>query len=625
MDNDLSQDMFELFLERLDPHKEFFTQKDVDNLSRYKLTLDEALQQNDFGFFNTAISLLEYKRAKVESHSLQVLSEGQDFAKKERLEMNTTQLPYAANDKALQDRWRKKVKKYLLDQLYAEEVNHPSTDEDTRLATAKEKVHKLLSLKFQKLKTTKDAKYVETYVNSFLKVHDFQSEYLSPKEKTEWDQKFTRSFVGVGVRLEIENVYPKVTEIVIGGPAWKTGLLKANDEILSINEQGAEPVDLMGKPMEEVISLLKGEKGTIVYLTIKDKDARVKTIEIKRDKIEFDLAMSFLLNTNQAQQKIGYIRLPRFYGGNPGSAAHVRKEVEGLKANGVEGIIVDVRNNQGGSARGCRQIIDLFLADGIYMQTKRSSGEINQLYGDDSSVQYDGKLLVLTNSKSGSASELFSGTLQDYKRALIVGSESTYGKGSVQNFIDLNEPGDSISKFGQMKLSVALFYTASGRSPQSTGIIPDVTLTDDGKYSRTGERTQAFSMPSDALPPTDVRQDIYVVKNIDQLWSKSQARTKDSKAFQLAEEKAKRMAEQQKSHLVELDKVSYQKQMASKLASEKKWSEIFSTTKGFTVTFDRTPFQQDAISISKREKWVDRIQSDPYIYECFQIINDMAG
>ena len=625
IDDELSQDMFQYFIEKLDPQKEFLTQKDINYLSEYRLTLDEAIKDNNFEFFNTAVSLLENGIVKTENYSTQILPDLYDFSTKENLEINFSKLNYSSKDKALKNRWRKKLKKYLLDQMYLEELNNPLINEKELLANAKEKVQKLLSQKFIKLKSIKDIKYSEEYVNAFLKVHDFQSQYLSPKEKLEWDERFTRSLVGIGVRLEVENAYPKISEIIIGGPAWKTKVLEANDEILSIEKKDATSIDLMGMPMEEITNLLKGEKGTSINLTIRNKDAQIKEVKIIRDKIEFDLAMSFLLETNHSKQKIGYIRLPRFYAGDTGSAAHVLSEIEILKANGVEGIIFDVRNNHGGSARECRDIIGYFLHDGICMQTKRSNGNINQIFNEDPSVQFDGKLLILTNSRSGSASELFSGTLQDYKRALIVGSESTYGKGSVQNFIDINDTEETIPTFGQIKMSVALFYTASGRSPQSTGIIPEIKLTDDNKYIPSGERAQAFSIPNDTLPRTKVSQDIYVVKNTNQLISKSKERTKNNKRFQLAEEKAKSLLASEESNLIELDRDAYQAQMESKVSSEKKWSKIYSDIKDFKVSFDRKPFEHDSISITNRERWINQIKSDPYIYECYQIINDMAG
>ena len=625
VNDEFSQDMFAYFIEQLDPQKEFLTQKDIVYLSKYKLTLDEAIKDNNFEFFNTAVSLLENGIAKAEKYSTQVLNDSPDFSKKEQLEINFSKLTYASDDKALKKRWQKKLKKYLLDQMYVEELNDASLNEKNLLANAKEKVGKLLAIKFEKLKSSKDNKHIETYANAFLKVNDYQSQYFSPKEKSAWEENFTRSFVGIGVRLETENAYPKIAETIIGGPAWKSNLLQTHDEILKIREQDKSSVDLMGKSIDEIVSLLKGERGTNVYLTIKNKDAQIKEVKLLRDKIEFDLAMSFLLETNQAKEKIGYIRLPRFYAGDPGSAAHVLAEIETLKANKVDGIIFDVRNNHGGSAGQCRDIIGYFLKDGIYMQTKRSKGDVNQISNDDPSVQYDGKLLVLTNSRSGSASELLSGTLQDYKRALIVGSESTYGKGSMQNFVDLNESENTNPKLGEIKMSVGLFYTASGRSPQSTGIVPDIKLTDDSKYVPSGERAETFSMANDALPKTMVSQNINVVENIEQLRSNSELRISKNKKFQLADKKAKRVLALQESNLIDLDIASYKKQKEHQVSLEKEWKEIFSDNKDFKVSFDKTQFAQDSVSIINRERWINQIKCDPYIYECYQIMNDMLG
>jgi len=624
IDDQLSQDIFDYYIESLDTQKEFFTQEDVEQLSKHQLSLDEDIINNNFEFFNTAVSHLENGIAKAEKYSNQLLNNSFDFSIKENLEINFSKLAYAKNDKALKDRWRKKMKKYILDQLYIEEKNNPSLEEEKLILNAKDNVKKLLAIKINKLKNIKDRERIEGYANAFLKVQDYQSTYMSPKEKSDWNDKYQRSFVGIGTRLLIENGYPYVEEVIVGGPVWKAKSLEIKDVILKVKEKNKEAVDLIGKPMVEIISLLKGEKGTSIYLTVKKDDASIEEVEIIRDKIDFDLAMSFLLEDKESKQKIGYIRLPRFYSGDPGSAVHVLKEIETLKANKVEGIIFDVRNNTGGSSGVCRDMIGYFLKDGIYMQTNRGDGDINQYSDNDPAVQYEGELLIMTNSRSGSASELFSGTLQDYKRALIVGSESTFGKGSMQNFIEMNSE-ENASKFGEIKMSVGLFYTASGRSPQSTGIIPDITLTDDSKYVPSGERAQAFSMPADALPKTKVSQDINVVENINQLKTKSNQRTKSNKRFQLADKKAKQLLEIEESNLIALDIDGYKKQKDSKADLEIEFEEIFSDIKDFEVSFDETPFAQDSASIINRERWINTIKSDPYIYECYQIMSDMIG
>ena len=623
LDDALSKDMFEYFIKQLDPQKEFFTQKDINRLKNYQLNLDEAIIANDFEFFDMAISLLENGMVLAEKTTTQLLAKSPDFSIKENLEVNFSKLNYAANKKDLKDRWRKKLKKYLLDQMYVEEKNDPAISAEDLFAFANKKVKKLLDIKFDKLKAIKDNQRVEEYANAFLKVHDYQSQYFSPNEKSVWDDKFTRSFVGIGVRLEIENGYPKVIESIVGGPAWKSKSILTDDVILKIKEPKSETVDLMGKSLDEVISLIKGPIGAKVQLTIKKKDGLKEVVTLTRNKIEFDIAMSFLLNDDKSKQKIGYIRLPRFYAGDPGSAAHVLSEIETLKTNQVEGIIFDVRNNQGGSGGMCRDIIGYFLEDGIYMQTKRSDKEVNQSGDNDPSVQYDGKLVVLTNAKSGSASELFSGTLQDYKRALIVGGESTFGKGSMQNFVDLNE--NQSNSFGEVKMSVGLFYTATGRSPQSTGIIPDIKLSDDYKYIASGERAQPFSMAADSLAKSKVSQKINVVKNIAVLEAKSRARTDANKRFQLAEAKAKQLMKSEESQLVKLDWTGFKKQKDSSANLQAQWQEIYADIEGFEVSFDRAALFKDSASILNRERWMNQIKSDPYIYECYQIINDMEG
>ncbi|MFK8057678.1 MAG: carboxy terminal-processing peptidase [Saprospiraceae bacterium] len=625
IDDVLSKDMFTLYIENLDPKKEFFTQTDINQLSKYELTLDEAITTNNFEFFNTAVSLLENGIKKAEKYSAQHLTEAHDFTIQETLETNNSFLTYAANDKDLKDRWRRKVKKYLLDQMLLEENVNPTSTTETLQEKSREKVSSLLAERFKKLEKISDYSRAEAYANSILKVHDYQSQYLSPQEKSKWDANFNRSFVGVGARLALENGYPKVIELTIGGPIWKAKSLKVNDVILKVKEEGATEVDLFGKSVEEVVSLLKGLRNSMVTLTVKDKSDLIKEVNVKRDKIEFDQAMSFLLQGQSSDQTIGYIRLPRFYAGDPGSAAHVLSEIETLKANNVDGIIFDVRDNMGGSAGECRNLIGYFLNDGVYMQTKRSQGNVNQYGDEDPSVQYTGKLLVLTNNKSGSASELFAGTLQDYKRALIVGGKSTFGKGTMQNFVDLEESDSTGAIQGQVKMSVGLFYTASGKSPQSTGFTPDISLPDERKYVNSGERSIPFSVPADSLQRTEVNQNINVVKDIATLKANSSERVKASPKFQLADQKAKHVLSLQRSNLVPLNIEAYRKQKALTADLEKKWESIYSKIENFQVSFDETPFANDSSSVIKRQRLINQLQADPYLYECYQIISDMIG
>ena len=625
INDELSKDMVSFFINHLDPQKEFFTQKDINRLNTYQLTLDEAIVNNNFEFFNTAISLLENGISKAENYSNHFLNGSTDFSTKENLEINFSILPYASNDKALKDRWRKKLKKYILDQHYVEEKMNPSMSTEVLLKNANEKVRKLLSLKLEKLKNTTDKRHIEDYANAFLKVHDFQTQYFSPKQKSAWESSYTRSFVGIGVRLELENGYPKITETHIGGPVWKTKSIQVGDVILKIKGKDGVSIDLIGKSMDEIISRIKGERGSVVTLMIKDKTANIREVTVVRDKVDFDQATAFLLEDKTAKQKIGYVRLPRFYGGNPGCATHVFNEIETLKSNKVDGIIFDLRNNFGGSSGECRALMDYFLNDGMCMQTKRAEEAINEYYNENSVAQYDGKLLVLTNARSGSASELFSGTMQDYKRALIVGGTSTFGKGTMQGFTDLNESENSDTKFGEIKMTVGLFYTASGRSPQSTGIIPDIILPDDSKYVSLGEKSKPFSLPPDALQRTVVSQEINVVENIKSLRSKSEQRVKANEKFQMADKKARHLLSLENNNLVELNFDDYKQQKDAAVNLEKEWDTIFTEINDFNVSIDKTAFTQDSTAIIKRERLIKQIKSDPYIYECYQIINDMAG
>ena len=280
-------------------------------------------------------------------------------------------------------------------------------------------------------------KRLHEYVNAYLKIHDVQTEFLSKIEKEKWEEDFTRTLVGVGANLQIVNEYPQITELTIGGPLWKSQKAEKGDVILEIKEENQASINVLGLSMKEVIQLLRGKIGTTVRLTLKKENASVEEVAIERDKIDLDRVMSFLLEDRLQKRKVGYIRLPRFYGGKEGCAAHVLEHLELLKANDIEGIVFDVRNNKGGASRQAIEVMGYFLKEGIVMQAQYKGGGERIFEDSDGVASYEGQLLVLTNSRSGSASELFAGTMQDYGRAVIVGGRATFGKGTIQRFVDL--------------------------------------------------------------------------------------------------------------------------------------------------------------------------------------------
>ncbi len=622
IDDKLSSDMYHLYLKRIDPNKEFLTQEAISELGQYEFSLDEELLNNSANFFMLSFELLNEGMTKANTFSQAALKQAFDFSLEESLETNPEKLDFAEDDEALAERWRKKVKLNLLDEILIEDQSENQLAFEERQARAIKRVKQILIRKFQKQLAIGEQQLLEDYANSFLKVHDYQSEYLSPKKKEEWDNEYTRSFVGIGVQLEIVNEYVKIKDLIIGGPAWKSNQLATGDLIYQIVD-GDKAVEASGRTMEEVVKLLKGEVGSEVRLNVKKSNDEIKEVSLKRAKVDYDLAMSFLLEDKLSKEKIGYIRLPRFYGGDEGCASHVLAEIEDLKKQGIDGLIFDLRNNTGGASRQAIEIIGYFLEEGNLIQMEYQDGSQRVLKDPDDLVQFDGQLIVLVNSRSGSASELMAGNMQDYGRALIVGSKATFGKGSMQNFVDLSGEEEGAESLGQVKLSVGRFYTGSGRSPQYTGIASDLVLPDKYAYVPRGERAVDFALEAKDLAIEKVSQEVQALPDIAQLKTLSEERRKDNIRFQLIEEKAKAYQLNSESTEVSLNYESYRAYKKEKHLNEERFKSIFTEIEGFKANVSQTI--TDSAKILKRMRWQKKIEKDPFIYECFWIMNDMIG
>ncbi|MEZ4886507.1 MAG: carboxy terminal-processing peptidase [Chitinophagales bacterium] len=627
IDDVLSKELYDFYLQQIDPNKEFLTQKDIRSLQQYENQIDEELSHSTFHFFNQTLKQLQKGIQKAEKYSQNALEKDLNFSSNEQFESNPDKLDYAANNQALKERWSKKVKYIVLQELWSiENASHRASFEEQK-QHAISHAKRLLAIKFQKLKAISKQERLEEYTNAYLKINDVQTEYLSRAQKEKWNEDFTRTLVGIGAQIEIINEYPHITELIIGGPAWKSRQVEKGDVILKIGEDNQPAIDVLGKSIEEVISLLRGEKSSMVHLTLRKTNVVVEEIALVRDQIDLDPTLCFLLEDTLQNRKIGYIRLPRFYGGNEGCAAHVLAQLELLKANGVKGLVLDVRNNKGGSAREAISIMGYFLESGPVMQAKYRDGTHRVFEDTDGEVQYNGKLLVLTNAQSGSASELLAGTMQDYSRAVIVGGRATFGKGTIQRFVDVETvDGEDTLHLGEIKMTIGKFYTASGRSPQYEGIHPDIVLPDNDAFVESGERVYKYAFPPANLEITKVHQSVTSSPNLESLKSLHLQRLTLNQRFQSATQKAQQIKDLQDNTLVDLNYENFKLQQ-EKTANYSKYSnETFGQIEGFKVIpLLPSTLAQDSASILRNQRWIETLQRDPYVYECFWMVNDLLG
>jgi carboxyl-terminal processing protease len=372
---------------------------------------------------------------------------------------------------------------------------------------AREKVLKIMDRTFDRyrFKFNDDEKF-SYYVNAITNMMDPYTEFFPPVDKRYFDEQLSGQFFGIGASLQYEDGNIKVGSLLTGSPAWKSEQIEVGDFITKVAQGNDQPVDLTGYTVEDAVKLIRGKKGTEVKLTLKKTDGTVKTVSLIRDKIVQDETFARSTVIEEGTSKIGYIFLPEFYANfddptGSRSALDVAKEVAKLKQQKVDGIVIDLRNNGGGSLYDVVQIAGLFIDQGPIVQVKDRDGRPTVMRDKDGNVLYDGPLAVMVNEFSASASEIFAAAIQDYGRGVIIGSTSTYGKGTVQRSIALD--GDNFlsnnSELGSLKLTLQKFYRINGGSTQLKGVVPDIVIPDKYEYLKFREKDNTNALKWDEI------------------------------------------------------------------------------------------------------------------------------
>lgn len=642
VDDRFSRQVFNLYLKNLDGGKRFFTQADVDQIKPFELQLDDQAKAGTFEFFDRTVGLLEASLAKTQGWYREILAQPIDFSKNETFETDGKKLAWAKNDIELRSRWEKWMKYEVLNRLH-EELNTQEKPDyvgekksfETIETETRKKVLDIYDRWFKRLQKADRNRRMETYLNAFISVFDPHSGYFSPQEKADFDVKMSGKLEGIGARLQSDGEKTTVTEIVPGGPAWKQNELEAKDVILKVGQGDAEPVDVMGLEIDDVVAKIRGPKGTTVKLTIQKPDGSMKVISIVRDVVitEEALAKSLLLNTDNSAEKVGYIFLPKFYAdftpdGVTSCADDVAKEVEKLKRENVKGIILDLRNNGGGSLRDVVRMSGLFIEQGPIVQVKSRSRQPDINADSDPRVQYGGPLIVMVNGFSASASEILAAAMQDYGRAVIIGTTGTYGKGTVQRFWDLdmatNDP--TIKPLGEMKVTIQKFYRITGKTTQLDGVKPDIVLPDSYNYVDLGERENDHPLDATTIAPVSYAQNTYQVSNIGKLADKSSARVKADATFKKIEENAKRLRRQKDVTQFPLQLEAYRawdKKLEEESAQFEKMLQPIEAFKIANVQADVPHIQSDTSRVTRNDSWLKERQKDIQLYEALLVMQDM--
>lgn len=643
IDDDFSEKAFQLYIDNLDANKRLFLQSDIDELNYFKTTIDDEIINGTSVFFDKSIELLEQRTELTERFFEEILNNPMDFSKDEMVDFGE-EIPYTKSEKELKDRWRKYLKYSVLTRLYsdykAQEKSLENKDTafipksmDSLQTIARKSVLKTHRDWYKRIKRLDRKDRLAIYANSITTVYDPHTNYFPPEQKEDFDIQMSGRLEGIGAQLQEKDGYIKITNIIPGGPSSLQGELQANDLILKVTQEGEEPVEIIDWRISDAVKIIRGPKGSKVTLTVRKPDGNEQDITITRDIVvlEETYAKSLLLSDEDGI-KAGYIYLPSFYADfqNPKgrfSWKDVKTEIEKLRDEQVQGIILDLRNNGGGSLDDVVKMGGLFIDKGPIVQVKEKGRSAHILEDRYAGAEWEGALVIMVNEFSASASEIMAAAMQDYDRAIIIGSRSTHGKGTVQRFLPLNRTlrNKNIPDIGSIKLTIQKFYRINGDATQLKGVQSDVIIPDNYMYLETGEQEHDYPLPWDQIKGSSFEKNSHSIS--DKIIKKSQSRINKNATFNLIEENAKRWEKQRENSTYALNFSAYTNAKLKEKEEGEKFEKIGKEKiENFNVSNPGVDIEVIEAEESRKKRnsdWVNSVSKNPYIYEALQIIEDL--
>ncbi len=639
-----AEHVFKLYIQRLDYNKKFLVQDDINELKKFEHSIDEDINSGRFTFFDKSLEIINKRIEESQKYYKEILDKPFIFNTNEVLELDAEKLTYAKDKDELKEEWRKHLKYQTLsriaDMMDSQEKAKEKSDtvkiksrEELEIA-ARKKVLKSNNDWFKRIKELDRDDRIATYFNSITGIYDPHTEFFPPKEKANFDIGMSGQLEGIGAQLQEKDAAIKVSSIVPGSASYRQGQLKPGDIILKVAQGEAEPVDITDMRLDDAVQLIRGKKGTEVRLTVKKPDGSVIIIPIIRDivVIEETYAQSAIL---KGKKNIGYIKLPTFYAdfnGNNGRSCSIdmKKELQKLNEEKVDGIILDLRYNGGGSLPDVVRMAGLFIDKGPIVQVKSKTGTPQVMDDNDPTKVYNGPLTIMVNSNSASASEIMAAAIQDYKRGIIIGtSPSTFGKGTVQRFFDLDTylPAQyaNLKPLGQVKITTQKFYRINGDATQLKGVIPDIILPDPYYLLEQGEKEQDYPMAWDEIEPADYKP-LNPAYSVDKLKANSATRLKNNPGFTILENAAKRLKKQKDSTIVSLNfdiYIAEQKRFKSESKKMDALDKEIPTMEISSLKADAIAIATDTAKTTKTKDWFKTLKKDIYLSETIAIMNDM--
>lgn len=669
IDDTFSKGIYKDYIQALDPSKRFFLQSDIDEFSKFETELDDQLLNKDLTFFSLTYDRLMKRMEESKKIYKGILATPFDYTVDESFNTDYEKAPYSKNLAELTERWRKQIKLSTLSSLTERlkiQENKGKVEEDSlssdseaenlsesKIDKVKDQADNDKAKSFAELeKETRDnAKksldeyfgfmndldrddWFSVYINSITTRFDPHTNYFAPEEKERFDVSMSGKLEGIGARLQKKNDFTEISELISGGPAWRGKQLEAGDLVMKVAQGNGQAVDVVGMRLDDVVKKIKGPKGSEVRLTVKKVDGTIKIISIIRDIVEIEetYAKSSVVNKNGL--KYGVIYLPKFYidfenrdGRDAGK--DIALEVERLKKAGVNGIVLDVRDDGGGSLSTVVDIAGLFIEQGPIVQIKSAGRKKEVLFDRDKKIEWDGPLVIMVNSFSASASEILAAAIQDYKRGIIIGSKQTYGKGSVQNVIDLNQfvRSSDVGDLGALKTTTQKFYRINGGSTQLEGVSSDIVMPDRYAYLKMGERDIDNAMPWDKIEPA-----AYTVWDKTTNFSKaivnSKKRIEQNPQFKLIEENAKWIDSRSEENTYSLNMEKFKTAQNSIEEAAKKYRPISKYKNA--LQFASLPYEvvettKDSVLKEKRDRWHESLSKDVYVEEALNVLDDLQA
>ena len=642
LNDEFSEMVFNNFIDGLDPSKRYFTKNDLKEFSKYKFQIDNQLKESDIAFYSLVYGRFLDKIKNAKNYYGAILKKPFNYKKDEIIDLDYKKIAYASSEKELLNFWRKQLKLQTIDRIQEQE----NLDEEK---FKKDKSYKKRSFSVLEIKaraevmTSMENLYIRidelehrdwfsTFLNSIVAAFGPHTTYMPPNIKESFDQDMSGKLEGIGARLQKKGIYTHIVELVSGGPAWKQGELEEGDIILKVAQENKEPLDIVGMRLDDAIKFIKGPKDTKVLLTVKKKiDGTIQVITITRDIVQLDETFVKSSVVEKDGKKYGVIDLPKFYinfddRNFRDSAKDMEKEIERLKEENVEGLLIDLRNNGGGSLDTAIKIAGLFVDKGPVVQIKYRNEAPVVREDIDPKIQWTGSLVLLVNELSASASEIFAAAMQDYNRAVILGGNQTYGKGTVQNILPINKFYPNYDQdLGYLKMTIQKFYRINGGSTQVEGVYSDIAMPTRFSYMKYGERDLEGALPWDKVPQASYTQ-VNSYSNFSDVVTTSIERINKDPKFQLIDEYAKWLKKEQDDSSYSLNYKQYQKELKQREDFAKKFKSVFKYQSGLAFnspSYEIPLFKENIDLKEKRNAWHKNLSKDLYISEALNVLSQL--